>query len=46
MTGSGGQIMKCVFFNSVIKTVNMLFGSITQEPLYLNFDAIFEFLGQ
>ena len=30
-----------------IKTVKMLFGSITQEPLgVLNFDAIFEFLGQ
>ena len=32
---------------SLIQTVKMLFGSITQERLaYLNFDAIFEFLGQ
>ena len=33
-----------------IKTVRMLFGSITQEllgiPTFLHFDAIFEFLGQ
>ena len=34
-------------FKLWIKTVKMLFGSITQEALdYLNFDAIFEFLGQ
>ena len=34
-------------FKLWIKTFKMLFGSITQEPLsYLNFDAIFEFLGQ
>ena len=34
-------------FKLQIKTVKMLFGSITQEPLgYLNFDAIFEFLGK
>ena len=34
-------------FKLWIKTVKMLFGSITQEPLGLpNFHAIFEFLGQ
>ena len=35
-------------FKLWIKTAKMLFGSITQEPLGLplNFDAIFEFLGQ
>ena len=36
-----------VVFKLWIKTVKMLFGSITQKHLaYLNFDAIFEFLGQ
>ena len=34
-------------FKLWIKTVKMLFGSITQKPLDLpNFHAIFEFLGQ
>ena len=36
-----------VVFKLWIKTVRMLFGSITQEPLGLpNFYAIFEFLGK
>ena len=43
------KIGRLIGFKLLIKTVKMLFGSITQEPLamaYLNFDAIFEFLGQ
>ena len=35
-----------VVFNLWIKTVKMLFASITQERLALNVDVIFEFLGQ
>ena len=42
-----GILVGWAVFKLWIKTVKMLFGSITQEPLDLpNFHAIFEFLGQ
>ena len=44
---NGIEILVGQVFKLLIKTVKLLFGLITQEPLGLpNFQAIFEFLGQ